>query len=351
MAAQVGSAVILCLVPHPAGPGPSREICFRLLEEAIKRTPDTAGATGATLIVRLVQLSDDSNALVNIQECRSRAEEIALYNEIHNLAICHERHALDMVVVPFYPASRIQDDAESSSTFVEHSSHRGIRPAVGLPACDFAFGLKRFEKLVPEGTSFIPLDTHPAVAPYLDDSDFVSYEDQFRELPTHNLVAIGGTFDNLHAGHKRLLSAAARVCVGTLTVGVTSDKYLAQKNKRFGEMIEPIDVRLARVKQFLARINPDLSVDAVSIDDGAGPTITRPEIEAIIASTETLKGCRWINEKRREKGWAPLQIITVARTDESNLSSTAIRKWKFEKTQRNLANTGLEGASGEDSKM
>ena len=37
---------------------------------------------------------------------------------------------------------------------------------------------------------------------------------------------------------------------------------------------------------------------------------------------------------RDGKGWTPLGIVIVARTDESNLSSTAIRQWKYEEEQK-----------------
>ena len=41
-------------------------------------------------------------------------------------------------------------------------------------------------------------------------------------LPTHfPVVALGGTFDHLHAGHKILLSMAAWIARDTLIVGVT----------------------------------------------------------------------------------------------------------------------------------
>ena len=161
------------------------------------------------------------------------------------------------------------------------------------------------------------------------------YEDDSKPLPTYNLVAMGGTFDNLHPGHKRLLTAASHVCTGTLTIGVTSDAYLAKKKKSFGEMIEPLSTRVANVIQFLQTINPTLKVEAVGIDDGCGPTIQRSEFQAIVASSETLAGCRYINAIRTEKqGWSALEIVIVARTDEDNLSSTTIRKWKFKQQQQ-----------------
>ena len=45
-------------------------------------------------------------------------------------------------------------------------------------------------------------------------------------------IAVGGTFDRLHVGHKKLLSLAAMLCAefsGTLVVGVTDDALVGHK--------------------------------------------------------------------------------------------------------------------------
>ena len=103
---------------------------------------------------------------------------------------------------------------------------------------------------------------------------------------------------------------------------------------------------------FLALVKPGLAVEALPIDDGAGPTITRPEFQAIVASSETLSGCRWINSVRAGKGdgWAPLRIVLIARTNEGNLSSTAIRRWKHERRQAEVQKNAHHGGD-EGSKM
>ena len=54
------------------------------------------------------------------------------------------------------------------------------------------------------------------------------------------------------------------------------------------------------------------------------------EIQALVVSEETTKGADAINEARRERGFAPLAVVTVelvgGRDVASKLSSTALRQ-------------------------
>ena len=138
-------------------------------------------------------------------------------------------------------------------------------------------------------------------------------------------VVLGGTFDHMHAGHKKLLSLACAICTGSLTVGVTSAKLLARKS--LPQHIEGVDARRRAVAAFVKFANPRLELKLATIDDPFGPSITDPALEAVCASTETLRGCRLINEKRAVAGLKPLVIVTITRTDASTLSSTYLRKF------------------------
>ncbi|KAL8903716.1 MAG: hypothetical protein Q9171_007304 [Xanthocarpia ochracea] len=196
----------------------------------------------------------------------------------------------------------------------------------------------------------------------------------------HDAVAVGGTFDHLHAGHKLLLSMTALVLntniqpgvevERSLTVGITGDKLL--ENKKYREHLQDWHQRQAAVQSFLLAFlivdqplqNPSsskaeknegshertvtnilplgLTIEYVEIFDAFGPTITKESISALVLSGETRAGGKAVNEKRAAKQWTALDIFEVdvldsatvdaatsdhARDDFQNkLSSTEIRR-------------------------
>ncbi|USP82625.1 hypothetical protein yc1106_09899 [Curvularia clavata] len=199
----------------------------------------------------------------------------------------------------------------------------------------------------------------------------------------HLSVAVGGTFDHLHIGHKLLLtmfafmlgrrpSSAPETKPSVLTVGITGDALL--KNKKFAEHLESWKERQESVHDFLSPLvyfgSPDderirveeinepgpnghavhvsypfgLVIKYVEIWDPFGPTITDKDISALVLSLETRGGGAAVNEKRKEQGWGPLEVFEVAVLDaseednvdetfQSKLSSTEIRRKRSERTQ------------------
>ena len=194
----------------------------------------------------------------------------------------------------------------------------------------------------------------------------------------HFSVAVGGTFDHLHAGHKLLLTATAMVLEPWqesaaeqerfLIVGITGDELL--KNKKYAEILESWEQRQKAVIEFLSalldlstpldrfegqrfagtgpnanavhyKFDGNLTVKCVEIQDPFGPTITDENISALVVSGETRSGGKAVNDKRKEKGWASLEVFEISVLDESpteeagvtgteefqsKISSTAIRK-------------------------
>ncbi|CAH0473703.1 unnamed protein product [Peronospora belbahrii] len=150
------------------------------------------------------------------------------------------------------------------------------------------------------------------------------FEDEHADLTPHDLVILGGTFDHLHNGHKKLLSLAVGICANRMIVGVTADRMLKQKS--YAELLEPLGKRKSAVRAYIAFLNPNISADIVTIEDPFGPAIVVPEAAAMVVSTETLLGAIKINSIRVDRGLPKVHIFACRRTESSTLSSSCIRE-------------------------
>lgn len=151
-----------------------------------------------------------------------------------------------------------------------------------------------------------------------------------------NVVAVGGTFDYLHDGHKILLSVAAWVTKQELIIGVTGSELV--QNKQYSDLIQPLSQRIRSVMDFVAMILPNKMFQIYEINDVYGPTGYISSIDALVVSHESSKGGQYVNKYRIEKGFCRLEIIcievvgNITASEDNNwdgkLSSTLIRKLK-----------------------
>ncbi|CAH0490701.1 unnamed protein product [Peronospora farinosa] len=151
----------------------------------------------------------------------------------------------------------------------------------------------------------------------------IYFENEHADLTPHDLVILGGTFDHLHNGHKKLLSLAVGICAKRMIVGVTADSML--KEKAHAELLEPLEKRKSAVRAYIAFLNPHVIADIVTIEDPFGPAVVIPESAAMVVSTETLSGASKINSIRVDSGLPKLHIFACRRTENSTLSSSCIR--------------------------
>ncbi|KAK5123407.1 hypothetical protein LTR85_002839 [Meristemomyces frigidus] len=199
----------------------------------------------------------------------------------------------------------------------------------------------------------------------------------------HYHVAVGGTFDHIHIGHKLLLTMTVFTVdepassgeggsdARSATIGITGDQLLVKK--KHAEVLESWDERQKAVQTFIdSMINfgseaphtthrndagpngksvdlhyPNgLVIKCTEIQDPFGPTITEEAISTLIISAETRSGGKAVNDKRKESGWKELDVFEVDVLDagedgegegvkegfQSKLSSTAIREKIAQKT-------------------
>ncbi|XP_034049358.1 bifunctional coenzyme A synthase-like [Thalassophryne amazonica] len=119
-------------------------------------------------------------------------------------------------------------------------------------------------------------------------------EEQSKPLETFKDVVVGGTFDRLHGAHKALLNMSCVLANRRLLIGVCDQGML--KKKVLKDLIEPYDVRVQRVQEFLHDVRPSLQVEIVPLDDPFGKSVIDPLLQCIVVSEETLKGGEAVNK-------------------------------------------------------
>jgi len=138
-------------------------------------------------------------------------------------------------------------------------------------------------------------------------------------------VVVGGTFDELHRGHKTLLMKAFDIAEH-VQIGLCSDNFVKRLSKP--HLTAPYDQRLKELKAFLRQNGLQKRAEIVRIDDPYGTTLFDRSIEALVVSKETEAMALVINKKRREAELPPLQIIAIDMIPSENqapISTTRIR--------------------------
>jgi pantetheine-phosphate adenylyltransferase len=138
-------------------------------------------------------------------------------------------------------------------------------------------------------------------------------------------VAVGGTFDPVHDGHRNLLRRAFEL--GEVTVGLTSDE-LAREMRPHGRHVRAFEDRRRdlhdELREFAERHGRSAEIRRLDSPTGIA---TEPPFDALVVSPETETGGDRINEIRAERGLEPLRIEVVPHRraeDGEIISSTRI---------------------------
>lgn len=151
-------------------------------------------------------------------------------------------------------------------------------------------------------------------------------------LPDFADVAVGGTFDRLHGAHRLLLSACCLLARRRLLAGVADGDLL--RHKVLMELIEPYELRAAKLREFLEDVKPSLHYDIVPLVDPYGPSITDPDLQCLVVSEETRRGGEAVNKKRLENGLPELALYEIllmkdpehSQNEEEKISSSSLRQ-------------------------
>jgi len=151
--------------------------------------------------------------------------------------------------------------------------------------------------------------------------------------PRFGRVATGGTFDHIHAGHRRLLERSFEVGE-EVVIGLTSDEFVARMGKKTERGYAE---REAELRRFIEGSFPGRRYTVAKLFDYFGPGIVDPSVEALVASPETSQRLALANGLRAEKGFPPLELVTigwVAAEDGRPISSTRIRRGEVDREGR-----------------
>jgi pantetheine-phosphate adenylyltransferase len=145
-------------------------------------------------------------------------------------------------------------------------------------------------------------------------------------------VGVGGTFDELHKGHRSLLLKAFEAGE-RVVIGISSDEFVRKLGK--SHATARCQQRLKELRSFLKEKGLLKRARIIRIDDRfGGVLLSDSPIEALVVSRETESSGRSINEMRKETGMRPLEIIVIDMVPSENhsaISTTRIREGKIDR--------------------
>ena len=145
------------------------------------------------------------------------------------------------------------------------------------------------------------------------------------------VVAVGGTFDEFHKGHRELLTKAFEVSERVI-VGLSADDLVQRLGKP--HKIATYDVRLEELKSFLRKNEWIERAKIVPLHTPYGLTLKSRLIQGIVVSSETEPRAHEINEKRKAKGLPPLSIIVVEMIQADDYVPISTTRIRFDEIDR-----------------
>jgi len=158
-------------------------------------------------------------------------------------------------------------------------------------------------------------------------------------MKKYEKVAVGGTFDKLHRGHKALLSKAFEIGE-KVVIGLSSDDFVSKMGKP--HITATYAERLKELQVFLEKNGLLKRTEIVALKDPYGLTISGNGLDALVVSKETESIADKINKIRVEAGLPILEIITISMVPAENcnpISTTRIRSGEIDRNGHLLKST------------
>jgi len=143
------------------------------------------------------------------------------------------------------------------------------------------------------------------------------------------VVALGGTFDFFHKGHRALLGEGFEIG-RLLLIGVASDA-LAHSLGKFP--LQPYNARFAGVINYIKNKHPNEPFKIFQLDEPYGPLGTDPDVEAVVVTPDSVGRGMEANIVREKSGLKPVHVVLVPLVlaeDGFRISSTRIRHFEID---------------------
>jgi pantetheine-phosphate adenylyltransferase len=150
-------------------------------------------------------------------------------------------------------------------------------------------------------------------------------------MKKYEKVAVGGTFDKLHRGHKALLSKAFEIGE-KVVIGLSSDEFASKMGKP--HKTASYTKRLKELEAFIDKNGLTERAEIVPLNDPYGLTLSGKGLDALVVSEETESTADKINKIRAEAGLPPLKIISISMIPAENsnpISTTRIRSGEIDR--------------------
>lgn len=148
----------------------------------------------------------------------------------------------------------------------------------------------------------------------------------------YNHIAIGGTFDRFHNGHKEFIRFAFDIGK-KVSIGITSQKL--DNTSQFVNEIEPFEERMRAVETYLRNNHLFSRSHLIRLNNMWGTAVDDVTLDAIVVTKETRKNALLINKERKTKGLRQLDIMIVPFVkgeDKKIIRSERIRKGEIDRT-------------------
>ncbi len=139
-------------------------------------------------------------------------------------------------------------------------------------------------------------------------------------------VAVGGTFDELHRGHKTLLMKAFEIGE-FVVIGLSSDEFVSKLGKP--HLTASFEQRKQGLNSWMADLGLKKRAEIVPLFDAVGSSVEDTQIVALVVSQDTEPIGKKINARRKETGLPALEIVAVSMVPAQNckpISTTRIRR-------------------------